>query len=72
MLLFGIVVIVIFALFVLYSNLVLSVNEESNVESSQAAITTLGTVAQAFGDLVKVALGAVIGTLSATLEFIIG
>ena len=43
----------------------------TDTASLQAAVSEIGAVAQAFSDLVKVALGAVIGALSATLQSVL-
>ncbi len=71
LLLFGIVIIFTVAIFVLYALLATSTKQVTDTESLRTAVSTLGAVAQASADLVKVSLGAVIGALSATLQFVL-
>ena len=71
MLLLGMTVIVAVASFFMYARLATSTREIADLEAHQMAVETFGTVAQAFADLVKVAVGAVIGALSATLQSVL-
>ena len=71
MLLLGLIIIITVVIFMLYGLLATSTKEFTNVEAHTAAISTFGTVAQSFSDLIKVTVGAVIGALSATLNSIL-
>ena len=71
LLVFGMVIIFTLAIFVVYIQLASTTDKVTDTESFKAAVTNLGTVAQAFADLVKVALGAVIGALSAILQSVL-
>ncbi len=71
LLVFGIVIIFTVAIFVVYAILATTSKTVTDTEALKTAVTTFGTVAQAFADLVKVALGAVIGALSASLQSVL-
>jgi glutamate dehydrogenase/leucine dehydrogenase len=57
--------------FLMYGVLATSTKEMTDLEAHKAAVETFGSVAQALADLVKVAVGAVIGALSATLQSVL-
>ena len=67
----GFIIIITVVIFLLYGLLATSTKEIINAEAHTIAVQTFGNVAQAFSDLVKVAVGAVIGALSATLQSIL-
>ena len=68
---FGMVIILAAASFGMYRSMADSTAEITGLESHKVAVTTFGNVAQSFADLVKVALGAVIGAMSAILQSVI-
>ena len=70
-LVFAMVIILATGAFGMYRDMAGSTAEITDLEAHKTAVATFGTVAQAFADLVKVALGAVIGALSASLQFVL-
>lgn len=71
LLLLAMIIIITVITFLMYGALATSTKEMTNLEAHKTAMETFGTVAQAFADLIKVAVGAVIGALSATLQSVL-
>ncbi len=71
LLLLGLIIFLTVVIFQLYGGLANTTKQVSNPEAQKAAVTTFGSIAQSFADLVKVAVGAVIGALSATLQSVL-
>ncbi|RME56011.1 hypothetical protein D6779_11420 [Candidatus Parcubacteria bacterium] len=71
MLLLGLIIITTTVIFLMYGAMATSTKDLIDIEAHKTAVETFGTVAQSFADLIKVAVGAVIGALGATLQSIL-